>query len=282
MILVTGASGHLGKQTINFLLKKQPPVAVSALVRDTAKATDLTVELRKGDYSDYASLVQAFKGVDTLILVSSATLENRVQQHVNAINAAKESGVKHIIYTSMLKASPATKFTVGIDHVHTEAALKTSGIPYTILRNTFYIDVIPMLAGDALANGQWYFAGGKGKANFAARTDMAEALANVAVNPAAHAGKIYEIASAQTYSLTEVAAIVSKITGKEFAYTAISAEDQTAALKNAGLPDFVVGLLDSIAETIAVGELDHVDAALENLLKRKPLGLEEGLREILK
>jgi NAD(P)H dehydrogenase (quinone) len=282
MILVTGANGHLGKLTIDFLLKKISASSVAALVRDTTKAADLTVSSRIGDYSDYASLVQAFKGVDTLVLVSSGSLENRVQQHNNAINAAKENGVKHIIYTSMMNTSEQSKFTAGIDHFHTEASLKKSGISYTILRNTFYAEVITMLAGDALTSGNWYFAGGTAKANFASRKDMAEALANVAVDPSAHKDKIYEIASGKTYSLAEVAGIVSKITGKPVTYTAISLEDQAAGMRQAGVPEVVIGLIGSIAETISNGEIDFVYPALEGLLKRKPLGLEEALTEILK
>jgi NAD(P)H dehydrogenase (quinone) len=282
MILVTGATGHLGKLTIDFLLKKQSSDTIAALVRDTAKAKDLTVQLRKGDYFDYPAMVAAFKGVDTLVLVSSGSLEDRLTQHNNAINAAKESGVKHIVYTSMMNTSEKSKFTAGIDHLHTEASLKKSGIPYTVLRNTFYAEVVTMLAGDALTSGNWYFAGGTAKANFASRKDMAEALANVAADPSAHKDKIYEIASGKTYSLAEVAGFISKITGKPFTYTAISQEDQAAGMKQAGVPEVVIGLIGSIAETISSGELDLVYPALEDLLKRKPLGLEEALTEILK
>ncbi|SFD76848.1 NAD(P)H dehydrogenase (quinone) [Chitinophaga sp. CF118] len=285
MILVTGASGHLGKLTIDFLLKKQTSNTIAALVRDTTKAEELKatgITLRKGDYADYASLLQAFKGIDTLVLVSSGSMENRVAQHINAINAAKENGVKHIIYTSMLQTSEKSKFTAGIDHFHTEVYLKTSGIPYTVFRNTFYAEVIPMFMGDALTSGNWYFNGGNTQANFAARTDMAEALANVAVNSSAHASKVYEITSGKTYSLTEVASIISKIIGKEFNYTAISTADQAAAMKQAGLPEYVIELIGTIGETIAAGEIDLVDPSLETLLKRKPLGLEETLTQILK
>jgi len=282
MILVTGATGHLGKLTIDFLLKKQSADTIAALVRDTTKAKDLSVQLRKGDYFDYPAMVEAFKGVDTLVLVSSGSLEDRTTQHKNAINAAKESGVKHIIYTSMLRTSLTSKFTPGIDHFHTEAFLKSSGIPYTVLRNTFYTDVITLLAGDALTSGNWYFAGGTAKASFASRKEMAEALANVAADPSAHKNKIYEISSGKTYSLPEIAGIISKITGKTLNYTPITLDDQTVALKQAGLPEHVIGLLNSIAETISTGELDFSDPALENLLHRKPLDLEPALREILK
>ena len=150
MILVTCATGHLGKATIDFLLKKVPAGSVAALVRDLSKAEELKsqgITLRMGDYSDPASLASAFRGVETLLLISSGTLEGRVQQHINAIDAAKANGVKHIIYTSVLRSNPDTKFTVGVDHYHTEEYLKKSGIAYTFFRNTFYTEVLPMFLG---------------------------------------------------------------------------------------------------------------------------------------
>ncbi len=166
MILVTCATGHLGKATIDFLVKKVPAGSVAALVRDLSKAEGLKslgVILRTGDYSDPASLATAFKGVETLLLISSGSMENRVQQHINAIDAAKANGVKHIIYTSVLRSNPDTKFTVGVDHYHTEEHLKKSGIGYTFFRNTFYTEMLPMFLGEALASGNWYYAAGRGK-----------------------------------------------------------------------------------------------------------------------
>ena len=133
MILVTTATGHLGAATIEALLKKNVPASqIAGLVRDEQKAAALTakgITLRKGDYNDAASLEQAFKGIDTLVFISSGDMIDRVNQHRNVVNAAKATGVKHIIYTSVLKASGTLKFTAGIDHYHTENFLKESGIP---------------------------------------------------------------------------------------------------------------------------------------------------------
>jgi NAD(P)H dehydrogenase (quinone) len=221
MILITGATGHLGKKTIDFLLKNVSVKSVSALVRNLAKGEELKaqgIELRTGDYSDYNSLVQAFKGVDTLLLVSSGTLENRIEQHIHAIDAAKENQVKHIVYTSAIGANDKMKFIPGVDHYHTEEYLKASGIPYTILRNTFYAEVLPMLLGDALTSGDWYYAAGEGKANFASRTDMAEALANVLAHPSGHKNKTYEITSGKSYSFHELADVLRTISGKLVRY----------------------------------------------------------------
>jgi NAD(P)H dehydrogenase (quinone) len=285
MILVTAATGHLGTAAIDFLLKANIPAGqIAGLVRDEQKAAALTakgIALRKGDYFDAAALEKAFQGIDTLVFISSGTIEDRVSQHRNVVNAAKASGVKHIIYTSVLNASETLKFFPGIDHYHTEAMLKQAGIPYTVFRNTFYIEVLPMFFGGALESGQWYYAAGNAKANFASRTDMAEAIANVAANPAPHANKIYEITSGQSYSFQEIAGMVSKVVGKTVTYIPIPLEALKEGMKQAGVPEAHIPMYASIAEAISAGEMDAVDGSLENLLKRKPVDLNEYLPKLL-
>lgn len=285
MILVTTATGHLGTATIESLLKKNVPASqIAGLVRDEQKAAGLAakgITLRKGDYQDAASLEQAFRGVDTLVFISSGSFEDRVGQHRNVVNAAKTSGVKHIIYTSALKASGNMKFTAGIDHFHTENLLKESGIPYTIFRNTFYIEVLPMLFGPALQSGQWYYAAGEAKVNLAARTDMAEGIANVAIAPATHANKIYEIAGNQSYTFAEIAGVVSKTVGKTVNYIPVPVAALIEEMKQGGVPEAYIPMLASIADAISAGELDINDNSLEKLLNRKPVGLDEHLPTFL-
>lgn len=284
MILVTCATGHLGKATIDFLVKKVPAGSVAAMVRDLAKAEPLKaqgVTLKTGDYSDPASLTSAFKGVETLLLISSGTMDNRVQQHINAINAAKENGVKHIVYTSVLQSNDKTKFTVGTDHYHTEEYLKQSGVPYTLFRNTFYAEVLPVLLGDALTSGNWYYAAGQAKANFASRTDMAEALANVLADPGKHQHKTYEITAGKTYSFSEIARVLSGIAGKPVTYIPITLEDLKDGMRKASVPEPYIPLMASVADAIASDEFDVVDPALEQLLGRKPADVKEALRKIL-
>jgi NAD(P)H dehydrogenase (quinone) len=285
MILVTAATGHLGTATIDSLLKKNVPASqIAGLVRDDKKASALSakgITLRKGDYHDAASLEQAFKGIDTLVFISSGDMHDRVSQHRNVVNAAKASGVKHIIYTSVLKASATLKFTVGIDHYHTETFLKESGIPYTFFRNTFYIEVLPMLFGGALESGQWYYAAGNAKVNLAARTDMAEGIANVAIAPAQHANKIYEIAGNQSYTFPEIAGVMSKAVGKTVSYIPVPVEALKEGMKQAGVPEAYIPMFASIAEAISAGELDIKDNTLEKLLQRKPVTLEEYLPTLL-
>lgn len=285
MILVTAATGHLGTATIDQLLSKNVPAGqIAGLVRDEKKAEGLAakgISLRKGDYHDAATLQTAFQGIDTLVFISSGSIHDRVGQHRNVVDAAKAAGVKNIIYTSVLKASESLKFIPGIDHYHTETFLKESGIAYTFFRNTFYIEVLPTLFGSALEKGQWYYAAGNGKANFAARADIAEALANVAIAPAAHANKIYEIAGNHSYTFNEIAGVISKVTGKTIQYIPVSLDALKEGMKQAGVPEAYIPMYASIADGISVGDLDSDDTALEKLLQRKPATLEAYLPKVL-
>lgn len=284
MILITGANGHLGTATIDFLLKKNTPASnITALVRDEAKGAALAakgIALRTGDYFDAGSLAAAFAGIDTLVFVSGS-IENRLTQHQNVVNAAKAAGVKHIIYTSVLKAADNLKFFPGIDHFHTEAMLKKSGISYTVFRNTYYVEVLPMLLGGAMESGQWYYAAGDAKVNFASRLDMAEAIANVTINLSQHANKIYEITSGQSYSFPEIATVLSKVAGKTVSYIPIPLDALKEGMKQAGVPELHIPMYASIAEGIAAGEMDATDSSLEKLLQRKPADLKEYLPKVL-
>lgn len=285
MILVTTATGHLGTATLDFLLKKNIPASqLAGLVRDEQKAAGLLakgITLRKGNYLDVASLEKAFQGIDTLVFISSGDLENRVTQHRNVVNAAKTAGVKHILYTSVLKASESLKFVPGIDHYHTETFLKEAGIPYTIFRNTFYLEILPTFFGGALESGQWYYAAANAKANFASRNDMAEALANVAAAPAQHANKIYEITGSRSYTFSEIAEVAGKAVGKTISYIPVSLEALKEGMKQGGVPEAYIPMYASIAEGIAQGDLDLVDGSLEKLIQRKPVDLKEYLPKLL-
>jgi NAD(P)H dehydrogenase (quinone) len=284
MILVTGATGHLGKLALQHLLTTQPASSIAALVRDPAKATDLQalgVELRTGDYFDYPSLVQAFAGVDTLLLVSSGSLENRVAQHTNAINAARENQVQHVVYTSMVNAAEDMKFLTGSDHYHTEQLLKQSGLGYTILRNTFYTEALLGLLGPAVSNGQWYYPGEGATLSLAARADLAEALARVGLDPAAHHNQSYSLTGSQAYTFPELAAEVSEAAGKPVAYVPISLADFQSALLVAGVPAPFVPLVVSVAEAQQAGQMGLVDEALPRLLGRAPQPLATTLPALL-
>ena len=283
MILITGANGHLGGATIDFLLKKNPNAKIKALVRSGEKGKDLKakgVEIAIGDYLNYDSLVSAMKGVETILLVSSSTMGDRHAQHKNAIKAAKENGVKHIVYTSVLKANPNSKFSAGIDHYKTEGDIKNSGISYTIMRNTYYADFLPNIIGNAVESGAIYYSAGNAKVNFALRSEMAEANAVVLANPTAHQNKIYEITSANKYTFDEIAGILSAITGKQIKYVDIPVEVLKENIIKFGMPKEVADLMGSIAESMKAGEFDFIDPTLEKLIGRKPTDLKYFLKNV--
>ena len=286
-ILVTGATGHLGKATLEFLLEKLPATQVAALARSAEKAAELTaknVDVRIGDYTDYTSLVNAFQGIDKLFLVSSNDLANRTAQQLAAVKAAKEAGVKHIVYTSIPHKTPGgaapLAFVVG-SHVETENAIKESGIAYTILRNNLYMDLLPVFVGEQVAQtGVVYFPAGDGKTAFATRKDFAEASANLLIDSTAHENKTYEFASPVSYSFYDVASALSEVLGKEIVYAKPTVEEYKTTLTNAGVPAEGVGFFAAFAENIALGELDIPDNTVEKLLGRKPTGMSEFLRSI--
>ncbi len=186
MILVTGATGNLGKSTIDYLLTKGfSSTNIVALVRDEEKAADLKakgIALRTGDYDNYDQLVTAFRGVEKLLLVSGSDIANRTKQQANAVNAAKEAGVNHILYTSFerkneTETSPIS--FVAASHISTENLIKQSGMAYTIFRNNLYMDVLPWFFGENVIETGIFLPAGETQAALTLRDDMAEAAANM-------------------------------------------------------------------------------------------------------
>lgn len=276
MILVTGATGHLGKATIEFLLKKGVPAGnIAALVRDENKAADLKakgIEIRIGDYDNYDSLVKAFTGVDKLLLVSGNDIVNRGTQQANAVKAAKEAGVKHILYTSFDRKNETDSspiYFVAKSHIDTENLVKESGIPYTLFRNTLYMDFIPMFIGDKVLETGVYWPSGDGQLAAVLREEMAEAIANVLATEG-HENKEYLIGNTEAVSFGEVASLISKASGKEVAYTSPSQDEYKATLTSAGVPAEYIGMFAGFAEAIKQGEFDTTTTELEKLLGRKP------------
>jgi len=283
MILITGANGHLGKGTIEYLLKKQPDVKIRALVRSEEKGAELKnfgVELAIGDYYDYNSLAAAMKDVDSLLLISSASMDRRLHQHEQVINAAKEAGVKHVVYTSFLKANEETKFTAGRDHALTEKYILQSGLDYTIMRNTFYLDFLPGFLGDPVGTGAVYYSAGKYGISYALRSEMAEANAAVLANPELHRNRIYEITSSELFTFPEIAAAISEYTGKEISYTDIPVDSLVENVIKAGVPEGYAKMLGTIADAVSAGELNFVSYDLENLIGRRPVSVGEFLKGV--
>jgi NAD(P)H dehydrogenase (quinone) len=286
MILVTGATGHYGKATIDFLLKKgKSPNNISALVRDEAKATDLKnkgINLKIGDYENYSSLVAAFQGIDKLLLVSSNDILNRGQQQINAVNAAKEAGVKHILYTSFERKNETDSSPivfVAKSHIDTEKHIKASGIPYTIFRNNLYMDFIPVFIGENVLETGVYFPAGETKSAFALRNDMAEAAANILTGEG-HENKTYSFSNTENVSFRDVANTISELSGKTIPYTSPGGEIYIDTLSKAGVPKDYVGMFAGFGEAIKQGEFNNLKTDLENLLGRKPVSVKEFLAEV--
>lgn len=281
MILITGANGELGSATIDNLMENNPEQKVAGLVRSEKKGRDIAekgVELRIGDYLAKPTLDRAMEGVDTLLLISSSSFEQRVKQHENVIEAAKKAGVQHIVYTSMLQAhkelSPLTA-----DHHATEKIIDDAGIPYTINRHTFYTEFFPMFLGEAMETGTWAFPSNGESVNFAYRTEMAEALANILANPGDHKNRAYEITSLEAFTLDEYAEKLSLASGKEITYKDVPLDEFVEGLEAAGLPDDVIAMSKLSAITVANGALDHTSDDLKKLLGRDPKRTYEFIRE---
>ncbi|WP_116787247.1 SDR family oxidoreductase [Flavobacterium psychrotrophum] len=284
MILVTAATGQLGTATVNYLLEKIPASQIAVLARDADKAKDFAdkgISVRIGNYHDYESLVPAFKGVEKLLLISSNDFEDRAGQHINAIKAAKEAGVKHIAYTSVEATDPRNSATgvVGTSHADTDDFLKASGLTYTLLKDNLYADVIPMFVGDQVLTTGVFFPAGDGKVPFATREDMALAAA-VVLTTEGHENKEYVIANDESWSFADVAQYISEVSGVEVTYTSPDAEVYKKVLEDAGVPDIYVWMLGAFAKAIKDHEFETGKSDLEQLIGKKPTTLKEYLATV--
>lgn len=274
-IAITGATGRLGRLTIMAL--KARGVTPVALARSPEKAADLGVEVRHFDYA--APNAAALRGVGTLVLISSSDFNDRVGQHRNVIAAAKAAGVGHVIYTSVLKGA-RSPMLLAADHAATEAAIMESGLAHTILRNGWYTENFTASLGAALAHGAMAGALGEGLVATAARADYAEAIAVVALAPA-HQGKVHELAGDQAYRMSDMAAEVSRLTGKAIGYASLPEADYAGMLMGHGLPEgFARVLADSDAKA-AKGALFDDSRTLSRLIGRPTTPMAETVKAAL-
>lgn len=281
MIAITGATGQLGHYVIESLMKTVPASQIVAIVRNPAKAQALTAQgitVRQADYGDEAALTSALQGVEKLLLISSSEVGQRAPQHRNVINAAKAAGVKFIAYTSLLHAD---KSPLGLadEHIETEKMLADSGIVYTLLRNGWYSENYLASTPAALEHGVFIGAAGDGKIASATRADYAAAAARV-ISEAGHEGKVYELAGDSAWTLTQLAAELTKQSGKQVTYQNLSEADFAAALKSVGLPD---GLADMLADSdvgASKGGLFDNSKTLSKLIGRPTTTLAESVSHL--
>lgn len=279
-IAITGATGQLGRLAIAAIKARAPGADLLALVRDPAKAADLAVPTRAFDYRQPEALAPALQGVTVLVLISSNDFNDRAGQHANVIAAAKAAGVGRIIYTSILKGDASPMALLPADHIQTEATLKDSGLPFTLLRNGWYTENYTGALGAALEHGAIIGSAGEGRLSTASRADYAEAIAVVALE-SGHEGKTYELAGDDSYTLADLAGEVSRQAGKTVAFVNLSEADYAKALEGFGLPaGFAAVLADSDAAA-SRGALFDDSRTLSALIGRPTTPMAETVKAAL-
>jgi len=282
MIAITGATGQLGRLVIQSLLKRVPAAEIVAAVRQPARAADLAalgVQVREADYTQPASLDTAFKGVDKVLLISSSEVGQRLPQHRNVIDAARRAGVSLLAYTSILRAD-TSPLALAEEHNATEAYLKASGLAHVLLRNSWYTENYLASVQPALQHGALIGSAGEGRIASAARADYAEAAAVVLTTPA-QAGKVYELAGDDAYTLAELAAELSRQSGKTVPYVNLPEAEYAKALEGAGLPGPIAAILANSDVGAANGALFDDSHQLGKLIGRPTTPLAAMLKAAL-
>jgi NAD(P)H dehydrogenase (quinone) len=283
-ILVTAASGALGRLVVAELLKSVPAERIVAGARDTGVLADLAkrgVTVRAVDYTKPATLDAALVGIDRVLLISSNAVGQRFAQHKNAIDAAKRAGVSLLAYTSILRCD-TTPIAIGDEHKTTEAALKASGVPHVLLRNGWYTENYTGAIQAVLAHNAVVGSAGNGKVSGAARADYAAAAAAVLTSPESQAGKIYELAGDEAFTMAEYAAEIAKQTGKPIAYNDLPEAVFAGILVGAGLPEGFAKLLAQSSTVTAQGALYDDSHQMSKLIGRKTTPMKDVVAAALK
>ncbi len=283
MIAVTGATGHLGRLVIAALLKKVPASGIVAAVRNREKAGDLAalgVHVRFADYNQPSTWDDALKGADNVLLISSSEVGQRAKQHRSVIDAARRAGVKLLAYTSVLRADSST-LGLAVEHKETEALIRASGIPFTLLRNSWYTENYTAGISGALAQGAVYGCAGAGRVASAARVDYAEAAAYV-LTAESQAGRVYELAGDAAYTLAELAAEISRQSGRNIGYVNLPEAEFKNVLVKAGLPEVVAALLSDSDTGISKGALFDDGHQLSKIIGRSTTSLATAVAAAMK
>ncbi len=278
-IAVTGATGQLGNLVVESLKQKVAAENIVALVRTPEKAKALGVEARAFDYEKPEGLAEALTGIDSLLLISGNELGKRATQHANVIEAAKKAGVNWIVYTSLLHADESSLNLAG-EHLATEKALKESGIDYTILRNGWYTENYTASIEGALGAGAFIGSAGEGKISSAPRADYAEAAA-VVLSGEGHKGKVYELSGDEAYTLTDLAAEISKQSGKDIPYNNLPEGEYAGILKSLGLPDAFADAIASWDTGASKDDLYDEGKTLSELIGRPTTPLADVVKAAL-
>lgn len=282
MIAITGASGQLGRLVVEGLLARQPASSIVALVRDPAKVAAWAargVQVRQADYTQPAALAQALKGVDKLLLISSSEVGQRVPQHRNVIDAARQAGVKLVAYTSILRAD-SSPLGLASDHRETEALLRASGLPHVLLRNGWYTENYTASVQAAVQHGAVLGSAGAGRFSLASRADYAAAAVAV-LTQEGQAGKVYELAGDQALTLADYAAEIARVSGKPVVYKDLPEAEYAKVLEQIGLPAPVAAMLAQSDVGVSKGGLFEDGRALSRLIGRPTTPVADSLKAAL-
>jgi NAD(P)H dehydrogenase (quinone) len=271
-IAITGATGQLGGRVARLLSERG--VRQRLVVRDAARAPRLTraeAAVAPG-YHDYVGMMLAMRGADTMFMVSGRESPTRVEEHLTAVDAAIEAGVRRIVYTSLVHATPDATFTLARHHHATEEHIRASGLEYTFLRDNMYLDMLPEMAGGGVIRGP----GGDGRAGFVARDDVADVAAAVLTGDG-HAGETYTVTGAESLSLEECARIMSEAIGQPVRYHDETLGEAYASRAHFGAPAFEVEGWVTSYQAIAAGEFDVVTDVVQRLTGHPAMTLRELL-----
>ena len=284
MIVVTGATGQLGRQVVEGLLKKLSSAQIGVSVQSPEKAVDFKqrgVRVRKGDFADPASLKEAFDGAEQVLIVSVNKFgDEAVRQHGNAIQAAKDAGAKRILYTSHQGASPSSAFVPSRDHAATESLLASSGVPFVSLRNGFYAESALFQLGGMKQTGKISLPE-DGPVSWTARADLAEAAVAALTDLGLFDGISPPLTSSQTLDFAGIATMASEILGRNIVRETVSDEDYRTALIAHGLPKVMADAFGTLYKASRAREFAVVDPTLERLLRRKPTAMRDVLNDFL-
>lgn len=285
-ILVTGVTGVVGKGTVEHLLKKGVPASqIVGLSRKKEEIEDLAakgIEVRFGDYFDYDSLLRAFEGIDKVMLTSTIAFTDRFTQHYNAITAARQAGVKHVVYMSIMRKEGSGRIMPGITEsdLFTEQVLRSSGLDYTILYHPPFTDLLSAYYGpDPYENGIKVPAN-NGKMAPATRDELAEAHAEILSAPG-HENKTYSLGGSDAVSFADIAKILAAIKGQPVPFTTIAAEEYIDMKVTQGFPRNVAEFITNWVVAIEEGEFTYQSGDMERLLGRKTKTFREHIASAL-
>lgn len=272
-LAITGATGQIGGAVARHRIEAGDRIRL--VVRDPGRAPAGAAEVAQASYGDREAVRRALEGTDVVFMVSAAESADRLDEHRTFIDAAVEAGVGHVVYTSFLAAAPDATFTLARDHWATEQYLRASGLAWTFLRDAFYLDFLPELAG---ADGVIRGPGGQGRVAAVARADVARVATLVVSDPQAHAGETYDLTGPEALTFEDVARIITDVTGRSVRYHEETLDEAHASRSAYGAPDWEMAAWVSTYTAIAAGELAGVSDDVGRLTGVAPIGLADLLR----